>query len=84
MTGTILQANKGLDEAITVQDFFQRCLDTSFIDICALKPQVQILLLTVVVFKRVSQVKKSNQVNYPTQRPKIQHPTDRDRFPHHC
>lgn len=40
MTGTILQANKGLDEAITAKgSFFFRMMqkDTSFVDITALK-----------------------------------------------
>lgn len=42
MTGTILQANKGLDEAITAKgsSFFSPPMmqkDTSFVDITALK-----------------------------------------------
>lgn len=44
MTGTILQANKGLDEAITARGFFSD--DVSSVHIFALKPQFQIFLST--------------------------------------
>lgn len=38
MTGTILQANKGLDEAITALFFSMTQEDRSFVNITALKP----------------------------------------------